>query len=141
MARVFAIVIAAYLLIGIALSIRLHRFRGGVWILVIALTGFIWPLTLFALRLDNERRLLWPLPANDNKVDLSSGDSPLAPHGTTESQTTNEAKNRFWRRFNPAHNQSRRVEAAQRFLRALTELSKAERQEGGPTLEQRLAVV
>jgi hypothetical protein len=135
MATVLAIVVAAYLLVGVALGIRWHGFRGGVWIIVIALTAFIWPQTLLALRLDEERRLFWPVAANEVAVSPSGGSA--AAHGTTKSQMTNESKKR---RYDFAPNPRERAQAAQEFMRAMTELLKAERQEGGPTIQQRLAV-
>jgi hypothetical protein len=57
MATALVIALATYLLLGIAQGIRWHGFRGGVWIVVIVMTGFVWPLTLWAVRSDEQRRI------------------------------------------------------------------------------------
>ena len=57
MATTLTIPLGAYLLVGAALGIRWHGFRGGVWIVVIVMTSFTWPLTLWAVHLHQKRDL------------------------------------------------------------------------------------
>jgi len=126
MTTVLATVVVIYLLVGVALGIHLQRrLRGGGWIIVIVMTGFIWPHTLLALHLDKERRLFWHVAANEVAV--------LTPHD----DETNEAKT-FWRGTTLTVYQ--KAVLVQEFRRALTVLLKSEKQDGGPTPEQRLAV-
>jgi hypothetical protein len=138
MATALAIALATYLLVGFALGVRFHGLRGGVWIIVILITGFAWPLTLWALYLDHKRHL-YRLAAAGELAPSANTSGALLPGRLTAKYPTTR-KHTFWFRWCFGAHQDERKEVAQEFKSALTELLKAEKEEYGATLEQRLAV-